>query len=39
MTNHEVLWQQRELGTFSGQFTATVPARGAVLVRVGRPGR
>ncbi len=33
------LWQQRDLGTFSGQFTATVPAHGAVLVTVGRPGR
>lgn len=33
------LWKQRDLGTFSSQFTATVPAHGAVLVKVGRPGR
>jgi alpha-galactosidase len=32
------LWQQRDLGTFSGQFTTTVPAHGAVLVKVGRSG-
>jgi alpha-galactosidase len=33
------LWQQRDLGTFSSQFTAAVSAHGAVLVRIGRPGR
>jgi alpha-galactosidase len=30
------LWQQRDLGTFSNQFVADVPAHGAVLVCVGR---
>ena len=32
------LWQQRDLGTFSDRFAATVPAHGAVLVKVGRAG-
>jgi alpha-galactosidase len=31
------LWQQRDLGTFADEFTATVPRHGAVLVKVGRP--
>lgn len=30
------LWQHRDLGTFSNRFTATVPAHGAVLVKIGR---
>ena len=30
------LWQQRDLGSFSTRFTASVPAHGAVLVKVGR---
>jgi alpha-galactosidase len=30
------LWLQKDLGTFSNGFTASVPAHGAVLVRVGR---
>jgi alpha-galactosidase len=29
------LWQQRDLGTFSDRFSATVPAHGALLVKVG----
>jgi hypothetical protein len=29
-------WQQRDLGTFSDEFTATVPAHGAVLVKIGK---
>jgi alpha-galactosidase len=33
------LWQQRDLGTSSDRFTATVPAHGAVLVKIGRAGR
>jgi alpha-galactosidase len=33
------LWQQRDLGTFSNNFTASVPAHGAVLVKVGSPSR
>ena len=33
------LWQRRDLGTFAGEFTANVPAHGAVLVKVGRPYR
>jgi len=28
------LWRQRDLGTFDGQFTATVPRHGVVLVKV-----
>jgi alpha-galactosidase len=28
------LWRQKNLGTFSKQFTATVPVHGVVLVRV-----
>jgi alpha-galactosidase len=30
------LWRQKDLGTFEGQFEATVPAHGVVLVRIGR---
>jgi alpha-galactosidase len=33
------LWRQKDLGTFEGAFTATVPAHGAVLVRMARPLR
>jgi alpha-galactosidase len=33
------LWQQKDLGTFADAFTATVPAHGAVLVKIGRPRR
>ena len=29
------LWQQRDVGTFSDRFSATVPAHGAMLVKVG----
>jgi hypothetical protein len=29
------LWRHRDLGTFADSFTATVPAHGAVLVKVG----
>jgi alpha-galactosidase len=32
------LWQQKELGVFRDGFEATVPAHGALLIRVGRPG-
>ena len=31
------LWQQRDLGTFADRFSATVPAHGAMLVKVGTP--
>jgi len=30
------LWQQRDLGTFAGAFSATVPQHGAVLVKIGK---
>jgi alpha-galactosidase len=30
------LWQHRDLGTFDSEFTTTVPAHGAVLIKVGR---
>ena len=30
------LWQRKDLGVFSSQFTATVPAHGAVLLRLAR---
>jgi alpha-galactosidase len=30
------LWQQSDLGSFNGEFTATVPAHGTVLVAIGR---
>ena len=31
------LWQHRDLGSFSDQFTVRVPAHGAVLVKIGTP--
>jgi alpha-galactosidase len=31
------LWLQRDLGAFDGAFATTVPAHGAVLVKIGRP--
>jgi alpha-galactosidase len=31
------LWQQKDLGTFRDEFTATVPRHGAVLVKIGAP--
>jgi len=31
------LWQHRELGIFNGEFAPTVPAHGAVVVKIGRP--
>jgi alpha-galactosidase len=33
------VWQLRDLGSVSSQFSIEVPAHGAVLVRVGRPKR
>jgi alpha-galactosidase len=33
------LWLQRDLGSSNGEFTATVPAHGAVLVVIGPPKR
>ncbi len=33
------LWQQKPLGTFQDVFSATVPAHGTVLVKIGRVGR
>jgi hypothetical protein len=33
------LWQQRDLSASSNQFTVAVPAHGAVLISVERPGR
>jgi alpha-galactosidase len=32
------LWQHRDLGMFADAFAANVPAHGAMLVKVGRPG-
>jgi alpha-galactosidase len=32
------LWQQKNLGTFADAFTAPVPAHGALLLKIGRPG-
>jgi alpha-galactosidase len=31
------LWQQRDLGTFPDRFSMSVPAHGAVLVKIGTP--
>lgn len=31
------LWRREDLGTFDGAFTATVPAHGAVLIKIGKP--
>ncbi len=31
------LWRQKDLGSFPDHFTAQVPARGVVLVRIGHP--
>jgi alpha-galactosidase len=31
------LWLHRDLGIFGGEFSAAVPAHGAVLVKIGRP--
>jgi alpha-galactosidase len=31
------LWRQKDLGSFQDSFTASVPAHGAVLVKIGRP--
>lgn len=33
------LWRQKNLGTFTGSYTATVPAHGTVLVKIGTPRR
>jgi len=33
------LWRQRDLGEFDGSFAASVPAHGAVLVKIGKPNR
>ena len=33
------LWQRRDLGTSEGQFTATVPAHGVVLLRLTHDAR
>ncbi len=33
------LWLQKDLGVYRGVFQATVPAHGAVLVKIGRPKR
>ena len=33
------LWQRKDLGAFSGGFTASVPAHGCVLVKIGKPHR
>jgi alpha-galactosidase len=30
------LWLRRDLGTFDGSFTATVPSHGAVLIKIGK---
>jgi alpha-galactosidase len=31
------LWRQKDLGVFDGSFTASVPAHGALLVKIGTP--
>ncbi len=31
------LWQQKDLGTAEGSFSATVPSHGAVLLKIGTP--
>jgi alpha-galactosidase len=31
------LWQQKDLGDFQGSFQATVPAHGAIMLKVGKP--
>jgi alpha-galactosidase len=31
------LWLHKDLGTFSSEFSATVPAHGTILVKIGRP--
>ncbi len=31
------LWQQKDLGGFSDKYTASVPAHGTVLVKIGKP--
>ena len=33
------LWQRKDLGEFEGSFTASVPAHGAMLVKIGEPSR
>lgn len=33
------LWRQQDLGRFQDAFAATVPRRGCVVVRIGRPSR
>lgn len=33
------LWRQKNLGAASGSFAASVPAHGAVLVKIGKPSR
>ena len=33
------LWLHKDLGTVNGEFSAVVPAHGAVLVKIGRPRR
>jgi len=33
------LWQQKNLGVFEGSFAAEVPAHGAAMVKIGKPGR
>jgi alpha-galactosidase len=33
------LWLHRDLGRFTDRFTTTVPAHGAVLVKIGTPKR
>ena len=33
------LWQKKDLGEFEGSFAASVPAHGAVMVKIGKPTR
>lgn len=33
------LWQQKDLGRFDNVFTATVPAHGAIFVKIGKPNK
>lgn len=33
------LWQKKDLGSFYGSFTASVPAHGALMIKIGKPNR
>jgi alpha-galactosidase len=33
------LWRRKDLGVFDGEFSASIPAHGAVLIKIGEPNR